>query len=688
MRIAPLTLLVLLALGSHPDVLHGQNYSSRQRSTQLGDSAQVYLDSSQQVVSLSPLRAVELINKAIAWSLETHSSSGQMRAYRALGDIQQQLSQHDLALSNYYKSLQSTRKGSPKFSKSSSEYVIPADQSSDLYLRIAVSQRAMGRTAQALQSVSTCLDELDESQSVLARQARRLNALLINDQGNEKKALQQLNNLLTEERKSADLSGQCLTLLAMGECEERNARYENAATSYNEARTIAERIGDKELLIQCNKSLAAVYRLQGNTSLEVQVRSQNLQIQESQSNYRDANMERIEIGNAYMMDDDLFQADNYFRNQSLAPANDLKPQVSRIDPIMPQIIRERSVELQQGADAYKRLAEGFLKRQELEKALEYFGLYAAAQDSVRIAQERELKEALTISANIGKNEQRIQLLEKERELNDQALELLRKDQAIASEQIVQRNVVIAVLVLFLIAMVITAIMVLRNQVARRKSDKLLALQSLSGQMNPHFIFNALNSVNEYIALRDERQANRYLTDFSRLMRQVLDDSRHTVIPLNDEIAMLRLYLQLEHSRFSDKYDYALEVDDALEGGDAVIPPMLIQPFVENAVWHGLRYRPEKGKLVVRIHRNGDAVTAVIEDDGIGVTESQRLKTANQRRQHSLGMENTKKRIALINEVFHGGIEAKVSELFPGAALPGTRVIITIPQNVNYQTVAQ
>jgi hypothetical protein len=687
MYICRFLILTSVALGIASLTVSGQRYSSQQKSTQPVDSVEVYLDSAQRITSLSPLRAVALINKAITWSLEAHSSSGEMRAYKALGDIQQQLGQHDLALNNYAKSLQANQKSFSKVRKDAAEYIIPEEQQAVIHLQIAISQRALGRTAEARQSVAMCLTALDETHSYTAHQARRLDALLINDQKNDKKALQLLNALLIEEKKSGDQKEQCLTLLAAGECEERNGRYSDATSSFNEARLLAERTGDDNLLILCNKALASVYRVQGNTDLEVKVRSQNLQLQEAQSNFRDANMERIEIGNAYLMDDDLIQADNYFKNQSASSTGEIKPQVNRIDPIMPKIIRERSVELQQGADAYKRLAEGFLKRQELEKALEYFTLYAAAQDSVRIAQERELKEALTISANIGKNEQRIQLLEKERELNDQALELLRKDQAIAGEQIVQRNVIIGVLVLFLIAMVITAIVVVRNQLARRKSDKLLALQSLSGQMNPHFIFNALNSVNEYIALRDERQANRYLTDFSRLMRQVLDDSRHTVIPLNDEIAMLRLYLQLEHSRFSDKYDYILEVDDALEGGDAVIPPMLIQPYVENAVWHGLRYRPEKGKLVVRIYRDNDTVNAVIEDNGIGVSESQRLKTANQRRQHSLGMENTKKRIALINEVFHGGITAEVSELHPGAAMPGTRVKITIPQNVNYQPVA-
>ena len=113
-------------------------------------------------------------------------------------------------------------------------------------------------------------------------------------------------------------------------------------------------------------------------------------------------------------------------------------------------------------------------------------------------------------------------------------------------------------------------------------------------MNPHFIFNALNSVNGYIAKNDERKANRYLSDFSILMRAVLENSEKDFIPLNKEIELLQLYLKLEHSRFSDKFSYDIQIDSQVKITEFNIPPMLLQPYVENAIWHGLRYKEEIG----------------------------------------------------------------------------------------------
>ena len=117
-------------------------------------------------------------------------------------------------------------------------------------------------------------------------------------------------------------------------------------------------------------------------------------------------------------------------------------------------------------------------------------------------------------------------------------------------------------------------------------------------MNPHFIFNALNSVNSFIATNDERAANRYLSEFSGLMRAVLENSEEDFIPLSKEIELLQKYTKLEHFRFQDKFDYDILVDDAIPTNQFKIPPMLLQPYIENAVWHGLRYKKEKGFLTI------------------------------------------------------------------------------------------
>jgi LytS/YehU family sensor histidine kinase len=220
----------------------------------------------------------------------------------------------------------------------------------------------------------------------------------------------------------------------------------------------------------------------------------------------------------------------------------------------------------------------------------------------------------------------------------------------------------------------------RNTRARRRADKLLALQSMTGQMNPHFIFNALNSVNEFISQNDERAANRYLTAFSRLMRKVMDDSKHDFIPLHDEVEMLQLYLGLEHARFKDQFEYKFEVDEDLENAEFQLPPMMVQPYIENAIWHGLRYRPGGGKLFIHFARAADRLQITIQDDGIGISQSKELKTTHQKKQHSLGMKNIGMRMQLMNEIYDAGMAVTVRETHAGAEFPGTTVSILIPQS--------
>jgi LytS/YehU family sensor histidine kinase len=299
-----------------------------------------------------------------------------------------------------------------------------------------------------------------------------------------------------------------------------------------------------------------------------------------------------------------------------------------------------------------------------------------------------LARAISISSNIGKNQQRLELLEKETALNDRSIEILKRDQELKSEQIFNRNLIIITLIGCIVAILAAGFMIYKNIQARRKADKLLALRSLAGQMNPHFIFNALNSVNEFVAARDELAANRYLTSFSRLMRQVLDDSRKTLITLGEELEMLGHYLKLEHARFSDKFDYDLQVAPELRDSELMIPPMMIQPYLENAVWHGLRYKSSKGQLRIVLSVQDDMLEIRIEDNGIGVIKSRELKTRNQKRQYSVGMKNTETRINLLNEIYGTRISVTIHELQPDAEEPGTIVCLRAPlaleQLVNHE----
>ncbi len=257
------------------------------------------------------------------------------------------------------------------------------------------------------------------------------------------------------------------------------------------------------------------------------------------------------------------------------------------------------------------------------------------------------------------------------------LEIKAKDEQLLENQLNTQRYIIGLLTLLLLASLASFYLIMRNVRAKRKANSLLLLKSLRTQMNPHFIFNALNSVNNYISQNDERAANKFLTDFSKLMRMVLDYSQKDFIPFEDEVHLIELYLKLEHSRFKDKFDYEIDKDKHINYSGVEIPPMLIQPFIENAVWHGLRYKKEKGRLLLSIQQADGKIVITVKDDGIGRAKSKALKTKNQKQYKSTGLQNVDKRLHLINDIYAKNYEIKVTDVDTEQEETGTLVEIII-----------
>jgi len=160
------------------------------------------------------------------------------------------------------------------------------------------------------------------------------------------------------------------------------------------------------------------------------------------------------------------------------------------------------------------------------------------------------------------------------------------------------------------------------------------------------------------------------------MRSVLENSEEDFIPLAKELELLELYVKLEHSRFSDKFDYNIEVDNKIDIDAFQIPPMLLQPYIENAIWHGLRYKEEKGFLKIKVRQvTNDMLEICIEDNGIGRKKSAELKTTNQRKQKSKGMGNIKKRIQILNDMYKNRVDVSISDL--NTDQTGTRVSLKL-----------
>ena len=203
--------------------------------------------------------------------------------------------------------------------------------------------------------------------------------------------------------------------------------------------------------------------------------------------------------------------------------------------------------------------------------------------------------------------------------------------------------------------------------------------NLRQQMNPHFIFNTLNSIQYYMYKHDKLATNNYLTKFSSLMRKILENSQHTAIPLRDELDALQLYLELESIRFRDKFDYQITVDEEIDPLLYKIPTMLIQPYVENAICHGLMLREEKGLVTVSLTHNKEYISCIIEDNGIGREASREIKLKKQHSHSSLGTRITESRLKLVSSFYGKSLKTTYTDLKDENGMAtGTRVEIHIP----------
>ena len=260
---------------------------------------------------------------------------------------------------------------------------------------------------------------------------------------------------------------------------------------------------------------------------------------------------------------------------------------------------------------------------------------------------------------VAETEARIEQLELEKALKDQ---LLRKQQRFNT------SLQLAAAVLGILLLVLA-----RAWFAIRRKNRKIALQSLRREMNPHFVFNSLNSVNQFIAQNDELAANKYLSAYSQLMRYTMENSNRDFVSLSSELEMLRKYLDLERLRFPEQFEYHINIAENIDPDAEQVPNMLIQPNLENAIWHGLRYLEEKGRLELSVQKQNGRLLLRIEDNGIGLERSRALKTKNQRQYSSRGLNNTRERIDLLNKLYGKKIRFTLTE----KSAPAQGVIVEI-----------
>lgn len=622
------------------------------------DSGKIRLDSASIIFRTNRIQALQLSGGAIEWYTKRSNSNGMIVAYLSRAEMLYKCGQYASSLQDFRKviliSVQNKLNDPGTLGRA--------------YQGAMQSCFVAGRFDEGIQlSLDGEKDVSIVGRKTIQYELLRLRAKCFAAKNEFNTANQILESLLRLPLNEFSDEERAKTLFQYGEILQQQGNLEQSEKYLKEASDLATRKGLTDLTIQTNDALADVYHNTQNSNLELEIRNSNLALNTQNNDFSGMAIQNYEIGNAYLQMGDLQRAEDYIQK-----ANALNP-IKSIDGDLNDA-GYNSADLRHGAVALKNLALEFQKKNELEKALKYYRDYSEMLDSANALQQLELQNAMVLSTDLGRNQQRIEWLEKENELNSRNISLMRNENDLKASQVSRRNIIIASLMSLLVVASILGFLLFRNAKARRRSEQLVVLQGMNGQMNPHFIFNALNSVNEYVAQNNERETNRFIAAFSKLMRRVLDDSGRTFISLSDEIELLKVYLQLEHSRFPEKFEYDLVVKVGDEASEIMIPPMMIQPLVENAIWHGLRYRNSKGELRIVIEQEGKLLRIWTEDNGVGIQKSADLKTGNQKLQKSHAIANMKRRINILNELFGCQITVHTKELNGDENFPGTSVL--------------
>jgi tetratricopeptide (TPR) repeat protein len=342
------------------------------------------------------------------------------------------------------------------------------------------------------------------------------------------------------------------------------------------------------------------------------------------------------------------------------------------------------------SSAYSLLAEIWEEKKDYPKALEFYKLYQQYQDSLFSDEKVRQYKSQQILFDFQESNKTLLKQKAEIQLLEERVKWEKKQR-----------------ILLLVAMVllgVTALLIWQKYRARQRvntvlqaKNKMIQVQKaqieeinrelekrmLRAQMNPHFIFNAINSIQHFITENDKVSALKFLNKFSTLLRQVLETSTDVNVLLSEEIRLLEHYIQLESLRFDGAFQYAIRVSDDLAADHYEIPILLVQPFVENAILHGLMNKQGEKFLDIHFEDKGDLICCTVSDNGIGRQAAAAEKARRGRTEISRGLSVTEKRLALLEKNLDYKTMVNFDDLFDSDGKPaGTRVVILIPKVIN------
>ena len=570
----------------------------------------------------NPVEALNMVEEALGISLARRDEFNEAKCYLLLGRINEDIDEWKLALENYRSA----------YRKLVSSHTFSTEYRNALH--------GLGNTNLKLGNYDEALKYFQEEQQLRLSASDKLELQLNISEthyqmGHYKEALDIARRILVD-RKVVDRSletrvrnQEAKIYARLDELDKAKNVYDNSLRTLLSGQSVGKK--EQESLQNTKEEIVDVLRAQQCYREEIDLRNHSVAYNAESKNFAEVTKDKVEI------------------SKTLHAMGKTSAALKEVEEAA--LIADTLNNPTEQANAFLTLADLYEKNGRNNQALSAYKKYSTA--IARIEQQHETQML-----------EKSMLIKKQREIEEltKDVSIGQREETIERATVFRQELIIYGLLFIILIVIVTSYFIYKNAQASKVANQLLALKSLRSQMNPHFIFNALNSVNHFISEKDERTANRFLAEFSQLMRLVLENSQEDFIPLYTEKEILSLYLKLEHYRFRDKFEYEIQFDPDINADTMEVPPMLIQPYIENAVWHGLRYKDSKGKLLLRFHKESEDLVVEITDNGIGRKKSAALKTENQKKHNSTGLKNIQHRLALINKVYHANYRVALQDL--------------------------
>lgn len=462
------------------------------------------------------------------------------------------------------------------------------------------------------------------------------------------RAIEYFETSLRLETELNNLLGQAINYQNIGECKEEQGNLTDALEDYRTSLALNNKINNDMGRVICNNAIAKIYIKQDKPKEALELLQHALP-------------KAQKIGDGFLI------APVYI-NLGWAKLLLKKYRESEKNIVQGLKIAEQKNLIYEASQANTLLAEVHKKQRNFEKALTY------------TLKADELEKQILNTSTVRYVNDIMYRYDSQKRTNE--IEVLAKEKEIVELNLRKKNTTLLISAIVL-ALLTGIFYILYRQYQLKNEKKVLTLEQsmLRSQMNPHFLFNSLNSIKLYIINNEQKNAVHYLNKFSKLVRKILEASSVREIPLAEELETVELYMNIENIRFSNEIDFEIKISDDIDPHTIKIPSLILQPFLENALWHGLSSKEGEKKITLNVNKgsNENFIHISITDNGIGRIASEEIKQSKVLKRKSVGIDITKERLSNFSRDYLNSFNLQIFDLYKEDGTPeGTKILLDIP----------